>query len=50
MQWSQVKPTLVPSDFNMGNFQQSLQGPDPWDNFFCSHHSLKDAMGALRRL
>ena len=50
LEWSEVKPTLVPSDFNMGNFQQSLQGPDPWEDFFRSRQSLKDAMGALRRL
>jgi len=50
LEWSKVKPTLVPSDFNMGNSQQCLEGPDPWEDFFRSRQSLKDAMGALRRL
>jgi bifunctional non-homologous end joining protein LigD len=50
LEWSKVKPALVPSDFNMGNFKQSYQGPDPWEDFFRSRQSLKDAMDALRRL
>ena len=50
LEWSKLKPTLVPSDFNMGNFQQRLQSPDPWEDFFRSRQSLKDAMGALSRL
>jgi bifunctional non-homologous end joining protein LigD len=50
LEWSQVKPTLVPSDFNMGNFQKCLRGSDPWENFFGSRQSVKDAMGAVRRL
>jgi len=50
LEWSQVKPALVPSDFNLGNFQQRLQGPDPWKDFFRSRQSLKDATGALGRL
>jgi bifunctional non-homologous end joining protein LigD len=50
LEWSKVRPTLVPSDFNMGNFHQSLQGPDPWEDFFRSRQSLKDAMVRLRRL
>jgi bifunctional non-homologous end joining protein LigD len=47
---SKVKPTRVPSDFNMRNFQQRLQGPDPWKGFFRSRQLLKDAKGALRSL
>jgi len=50
LEWSEVKPTLLPFDFNMGNFQQRLQGPDPWKDFFRSRQSLKDAIGALRTL
>ena len=50
LEWSEVKPTLLPSEFNMGNFQQRLQGPDPWKDFFRSRQSLKYAMGALRTL
>jgi bifunctional non-homologous end joining protein LigD len=50
LEWSEVKPTLLPSEFTMGNFQQRLQGPDPWKDFFHSGQSLKDAIGALRSL
>ena len=50
LEWSEVKPTLVPADFNMGNFQQRLHGLDPWKDFFRSRQSLKDAMAALRSL
>jgi bifunctional non-homologous end joining protein LigD len=50
LEWSEVKPTLLPSEFNMGNFQQRLQGPDPWKDFFRSRQSLKYATGALRTL
>jgi bifunctional non-homologous end joining protein LigD len=50
LKWSEVKPTLIPSDFNMGNFRKRLEGSDPWENFFRTRQSLKDAMTALRRL
>jgi bifunctional non-homologous end joining protein LigD len=50
LEWSKVRPTLVPSDFNMGNFKQSLEDPDPWKEFFRSRQSLKDAIGALRKV
>lgn len=50
LEWSKVNPAVVPSDFNMGNFQQRLQGPDPWEDFFRCLKSLKDATSALRRL
>jgi bifunctional non-homologous end joining protein LigD len=50
LEWSEVKPALVPSDFNISNFHKRLEGSDPWENFFRSRQSLKDAMAALRRL
>ena len=50
LEWSQVKPALVPSDFNLGNFPQRLKGRDPWKDFFRSRQSLKEAMAALRKL
>jgi bifunctional non-homologous end joining protein LigD len=50
LKWSEVKPTLIPSDFNMGNFHKRLDGSDPWEGFFRARQSLKDAMAALRRL
>jgi bifunctional non-homologous end joining protein LigD len=50
LKWSEVKPTLMPSDFNMGNFAMRLKRADPWTDFFENRQSLKDAMAALRRL
>jgi bifunctional non-homologous end joining protein LigD len=50
LEWSEVKPTLIPSNFNMGNFRTRLGGPDPWENFFRSRQPLKAAIAALRRL
>jgi len=50
LEWSEVKPTLIPSDFNMGNFHRRLEALDPWENFFRARQSIKDAMAALKRL
>ena len=50
LEWSEVKPTLIPSNFNLGNFRKRLGGSDPWGNFFRTRQSLKDAMAALSRL
>ena len=50
LEWAEVKPTLLPSIFNIGNFPKRLEGSDPWENFFRTRQSLKDAMAALRRL
>ena len=50
LEWSEVKPTLIPSDFNMGNFRRRLEASDPWENFFRARQSIKDAMAALKRL
>jgi bifunctional non-homologous end joining protein LigD len=48
--WSEVKPNLDPSDFNLGNFQKRLKGKDPWADFFQNRQSLKDAARGLRKL
>ncbi len=50
LDWSEVKPTLVPSDFNIGNFAKRLKRADPWKGFFESRQSLKDATGAVKKL
>jgi bifunctional non-homologous end joining protein LigD len=50
LDWSEVKPTLVPSGFNLGNFLQRLKHPDPWENFFQFRQSLKRATVLLRTL
>ncbi len=30
LDWSDVKPSLDPSDFNLGNYEKVLARPDPW--------------------
>ena len=50
LEWSEVKPTLVPSDFNIGNFLKRLKRPDPWSDFFKSRQSLQGAIRLLSKL
>ncbi len=50
LEWSEVKPTLVPSDFNMGNFAKRLKRADPWSDFFENRQPLKDAARLLSKL
>jgi bifunctional non-homologous end joining protein LigD len=40
LHWSDVKPALDPSDFNLGNYKEVLAGPDPWKDFFKSRQAL----------
>lgn len=48
--WSEVSPTLVPSDFNVGNFAQRLTARHPWKDFFERRQSLEAMVRAVRRL
>ena len=50
LNWSEVKPTLVPSEFNIGNFEKRLKQTSPWNDFFENRQSLKDAMRLLKLL
>jgi len=50
LEWSEVRPTLVPSGFNMGNFARRLKRSDPWSDFFENRRPLKDAVRLLRKL
>jgi len=50
LDWSEVRSTLDPSDFNLGNFANRLKGDDPWKNFFEYCQSLGDAAEGLRTL
>jgi bifunctional non-homologous end joining protein LigD len=49
LHWSEVDPKLVPTRFNIGNFDKRLEGPDPWKDFFRNRQSLRAAMNAIRR-
>ena len=50
LEWSEVKPALIPADFNMGNFAKRLKRADPWSDFFKNRQSLKDAALLLNKL
>jgi bifunctional non-homologous end joining protein LigD len=41
--WKDVKPSLDPSSFNLGNYKKRLTGPDPWKDFFKSRQTLQRA-------
>jgi bifunctional non-homologous end joining protein LigD len=48
--WSEVKPSLNPSSFNIGNFSVRLKKKDPWSDFFNSRQALKPAAARLKQL
>jgi len=50
LRWSEVKPSLVPSDFNIGNYEKRLAGRDPWEDFFASRQSIKSAAKELAKI
>jgi bifunctional non-homologous end joining protein LigD len=50
LEWSEVKPTLNPSDFNIGNFAARMKRADPWEDFFHSRQAIKNVAGMLRKL
>jgi len=49
LRWQDVKPSLDPSRFNLGNFKKHLAGSDPWQDFFKRRQSLGEAVKALHR-
>jgi bifunctional non-homologous end joining protein LigD len=50
LEWSEVKPTLVPSDSNLGNFAKRLKRADPWSDFFENRQPLKDIARLLSKV
>lgn len=48
--WSEVKPDLVPSDFNLGNYGNYQARSDPWFDFFINRQSLGRATRLLQKL
>jgi bifunctional non-homologous end joining protein LigD len=50
LEWSEVKPTLDPGEFNIATFEKRLARTDPWADFFKSRQDLKPALVALKRL
>lgn len=49
LEWSDVKPSLDPSDFNLGNYKKSLSGADPWKDFFKSRQALTVKKASSRK-
>jgi len=50
LSWSEVTPTLDPSEFNLGNYAKRLSAPDPWQDFFKNRQSLTPAINALKKI
>lgn len=52
LEWSDVRPNLIPWSFNLGNFRQKLKdkNEDPWKDFFTSRQSLKNATRLLKKI
>jgi bifunctional non-homologous end joining protein LigD len=48
--WKEVKPSLVPSDFNLANYEKRLAEPDPWKDFFASRQTIKSAAKAVSKV
>jgi bifunctional non-homologous end joining protein LigD len=48
--WSEVKTSLNPTEFNIGNFKTRRSRPDPWGQFFASRENLKRVETELERL
>ena len=45
--WTEVKPSLDPTQFNIGNFASRLKKKDPWADFFQNRQSLNYAVDHL---
>jgi bifunctional non-homologous end joining protein LigD len=48
--WSDVKASLDPADFNLGNFREHLKKKDPWANFFKSRQNFASASKRLNKI
>jgi bifunctional non-homologous end joining protein LigD len=42
LDWSEVKPSLDPKRFHMGNFARRLEAADPWEGFWRRRRSLPE--------
>jgi bifunctional non-homologous end joining protein LigD len=48
--WTEVKPSLIPSKFNIGNFAERAKKADPWSDFFRNRQSLEKAIQQVKKL
>lgn len=50
LSWTEVKPSLDPAKFNLGNFAQRMKVRDPWATYLKSRQSLQSASKVLAKL
>jgi bifunctional non-homologous end joining protein LigD len=50
LDWAEVNSTIVPSNFNLGNFAERLRKSKAWHDFFKHRQSLKTARNLLKKL
>jgi bifunctional non-homologous end joining protein LigD len=50
LDWSELKASLDPANFNIGNFAEWLKRADPWKNFFREPQDFKAAAALLAKL
>ena len=48
--WSEVRTSLDPATFRLGNFRARLKRKDPWAEFFKSRQPLRNAMTRLKEI
>ena len=48
--WSEVKPSIDPAIFNLGNYHEQLKRKDPWADFFKSRQNFAAASKRLNKL
>jgi bifunctional non-homologous end joining protein LigD len=49
LDWSDVTPSLDPTQFTLGNYERWLDRADPWQDIFTRRQSLSAAIRAARR-
>jgi bifunctional non-homologous end joining protein LigD len=50
LDWSEVKTSLDPAKFNIGNFAARMKKKDPWVDFFKNRQALKGAGERLKKI
>jgi bifunctional non-homologous end joining protein LigD len=50
LSWSEVKPSLDPATFNVGNFRTRLKKKDPWSDFFRTRQNLQSVTPRLTKM
>jgi bifunctional non-homologous end joining protein LigD len=50
LSWSEVSPSLDPSEFNLGNYTKRLSAADAWQDFFRNRQPLSAAINPLKKI